>query len=474
MDAIKADRMSLITNRPNKPPGLKGDPIFGCMRQYIRDPLGFVADAARDYGSVVCFPFLWRKVYLLSGPADIEAVLMTNHANFIKTALLRTPGVQRVMGNGLVTSDGEFWRRQRRLAQPAFHHARIAAYSNVAVQFAHELLQGWRNLAVVDLRKEMMKLTLGIVAKTLFNADTKGEENEIGQSLDTCIRLFATQWTLRGIFMQRFPTPDRRRLFSAAEKLDRAVYRIIAEHRKMGDTGDLLSLLVAAQDEDGSQMTDEQLRDEAMTLFLAGHETTAITLSWIWVLLMKSPEVEAKLHDELRALLDGRLPAFEDVTKLRYTEQIVKEAMRLYPPIWAIARQSLNEFNAGGYRIPGGSEIIISQWVNHRNPAYFDNPDKFQPERWTEAFTKQLPKYAYFPFSAGPRNCIGSGFAMMEGILILATMAQSISLRRVSTNFVRPFPSITLRPEGDLRVTVISRWNEGKEDAQKPGCPARC
>ena len=181
-----------------------------------------------------------------------------------------------------------------------------------------------------------------------------------------------------------------------------------------------------------------------------------------WVLLMKSPEVEAKLHEELRAVLNGKLPAFEDIAKLRYTEQMVKEAMRLYPPIWGVARQSLKEFNAGGYRIPGGSEIIISQWVNHRNPAYFDNPDKFQPERWTEAFTKQLPKYAYFPFSAGPRNCIGSGFAMMESTLILATMAQSVSLRRVSSAPIGTFPSITLRPDGDLRVTVTSMPHQRK------------
>jgi cytochrome P450 len=460
-------------NTRHSPPGPPGEFLLGNVRPFVRDPLGFIAACTRDYGKVVRIPYFFRSLYLLSDPDDIESVLVSNHANFIKPAVLRMPGVRRVMGNGLVTSDGEFWRRQRRLAQPAFHRERVAGYSRVAVQATQQMLQRWRGTDVVDLHREMMKLTLQIVSKTLFNAEVSEEESDIGQALDDCIQLFAMLWTFKGFFMQYFPIPsaDRNRLRAAAEKLDRSIYRIIAEHRQNGDAGDLLSLLIAAQDNDGSQMTDQQLRDEAMTLFLAGHETTAIALCWVWLLLMDAPDVEKKLHNELHQVLDERLPTFEDISRLPYTESIVKEAIRLYPPIWSVGRHALNDFAAGGYTIPGGSEVIISQWVNHRNPEYFEQPDRFWPERWTEAFARQLAKFAYFPFSAGPRNCIGSGFAMMEATLILATMAQNISLRRVSTSFVKPFPSITLRPQGDLRVGVMPRVAVGVDTKSTGACP---
>jgi cytochrome P450 len=431
-----------MKDRKSQPPGPRGELILGNMRPFIRDPLAFLTQAARQYGKVVCFPFLHRKFYLLSDPDDIELVLVKYHTNFIKTASLRTSGVQQVMGNGLVTSEGEFWRKQRRLAQPGFHRERIAGYSHLAVSFADQMLKRWKPSEPVDLHKEMMRLTLRVVAKTLFNADVSRDNNEIGQALDTCIRQFATQWTFRGIFLQRFPTADRRRLHLAVKKLNNVIYRIISEHRKEGDSNDLLSMLMSSQDEDGSQMTDEQLRDEAMTLFLAGHETTAILLCWTWLFLMQTPVVEEKLHAELRTILDGRLPTFDDLPKLRYAEQIIKESMRLYPPIWGVARQALGDFEASGYRIPAGSEVIMSQWVNHRDSKYFEEPQEFRPERWTEEFAKQLPKFAYFPFSAGPRNCIGSGFVMMESVLVLATMAQRISLQRTSSDPITLFPSI--------------------------------
>ncbi len=427
------------------------------MRPFIRDPLGFLTQAARQHGSVVCFPFLHRKFYLLSDPADIQLVLVNMPGNFIKTANLRTPGVRLIMGNGLVTSEGEFWRRQRRLAQPGFHRDRIASYSHVAVNCADQMLKQWRPSEPLDLLKEMMRLTLRIVAKTLFNAEVNDSDSEIGEALNTCIQLFATQWTFKGFFLQHFPTADRRKLRLAVERLDQVIYRIIKEHRRNGGAGDLLSMLMDAQDQDGSQMTDKQLRDEAMTLFLAGHETTAILLSWAWLLLMQAPEVEQKLHAELGAVLGDRLPTFDDLPKLRYADQIIKESMRIYPPIWGIARQVLADFEASGYRIPAGSEVIISQWVNHHDSKYFERPEEFRPERWTEEFCKELPKFAFFPFSAGPRNCIGSGFAMMEAVLVLATIAQRISFRRTSTNPITPFPSITLRPQGDLSVKPIPR-----------------
>lgn len=432
--------------------------MLGSLRPFARDPLGFLTGCAREYGDVVRIRFLNRHVFLLNDLRDVEAVLATQASKFRKPASLRTPGVRRIMGLGLVTSDGEFWRRQRRLAQPAFHRERIAGYAGVAAGFAARMVESWPLGRELDLQKEMMALTLRIVAKTLFDAEIHDTQDEIGESLDTCIEMFARQWTLSGIFLQGLPTPTWRRLQAAAARLDEVIHRIIREHRAGGtDRGDLLSMLLAAQDDDGARMTDQQLRDEALTLFLAGHETTANALCWTWHLLMQSPGAVAALEEEVDEVLGDRLPRFEDLPRLRYTEQVVKESMRLYPPVWAVGREVVEDFTAGGFRIPAGAQIVISQWILHRDRRWFDAPEEFRPERWAEGLAERLPKYAYIPFSAGPRNCIGSSFAMMEAMVILAVMVSRARLQRAGHGETTAFPSITLRPSGNVQVTVSRR-----------------
>jgi cytochrome P450 len=249
-----------------------------------------------------------------------------------------------------------------------------------------------------------------------------------------------------------------RRFHCTAQRLDEIVFGIINERRaNKSDRGDLLSMLLAAQDEDGSHMTDQQLRDEAMTLFLAGHETTALTMSWTWYLLAQNPEVESKLQAELETVLGGRTPAIADLPALKYADQIIKEAMRLYPPAYAMGRQALQEFQLGGYRIPAKAQIFFFQYVTHRDPRYFSDPEQFKPERWTEEFVKQLPRYAYFPFGGGPRLCIGNSFAMMETVLMLTTIAQQFRLKLVPGQTIKPLPGITLRPENGIKMILEKR-----------------
>ena len=296
------------------PPGPKGHFLLGVMRDFNDDTLGFI-ERCRDYGDVVRTRFLWVHAYFLYNPDDIETLLTTNAKSYRKAGSLRSPFFARLVGNGLVTSEGEFWRRQRRLAQPAFHRQRISSYGNVMVDYALRAINKWRDGAQLDISREMTRLTLEIVVKTLFNADVSNDADHVGAMLSEVVKPFASQATLKWIMDNRLPTPGRRRYFNAVSEIDRIVYRIISERRAtQSDEGDLLSMLLAAQDEDGSQMTDKQLRDEVMTLFLAGHETTALSLSWSWYLLATHPEAEKKFHDELASVLGGRTPTVEDLS----------------------------------------------------------------------------------------------------------------------------------------------------------------
>src|SRR6185295_15557198 len=305
--------------------GPKGSLIMGVMRDFNRDTLGFVT-RCRDYGDVVRTRFLWVHAYFLYNPSDIEALLTTNAKSFRKAQSLRSPFFRRLVGNGLVTSEGEFWRRQRRLAQPAFHRQRISSYGDIMVQYANRAIAKWQNSEQRDVARDMTRLTLEIVVKTLFNSDISNDADHVGATLSQIVKPFASQATLKWIADNRLPTPGHYRYFNAVREIDRVVYRIIAERRASGsDEGDLLSMLLQAQDEDGSQMTDAQLRDEVMTLFLAGHETTALALSWSWYLLAMNPEAEAKFHAELDEVLQGRTPNLEDMRRLNYTEMIAKE-----------------------------------------------------------------------------------------------------------------------------------------------------
>ena len=432
---------------------------MGVMREFNRDTLGFI-ERCRDYGDVVRTRFLWVNAFFLYNPADIETMLTTNARSYRKAQSLRSPFFHRLVGNGLVTSEGEFWRRQRRLAQPAFHRQRISSYGDIMVQYALRTIDTWKDGDERDLSRDMTRLTLEIVVKTLFNSDVSRDADHVGQTLTSLVQPFASQATLKWILDNRLPTPGHRRYFNAVSEIDRIVFRIIAERRASGyDEGDLLSMLLQAQDDDGTRMSDAQLRDEVMTLFLAGHETTALALSWSWYLLASHPEAEKKFHAELDEVLGGRTPTVADMASLKYTEMIAKEAMRLYPPAYAVGREAIEETEIGGFRVPKGTQLFAFQWVTHRDARFFEDPVAFKPERWTSEKSEQLPKYAYFPFGGGPRQCIGNYFAMMEIVLLLATIGQRFRFA-LTDEKVEVLPVLSLRPKSGIKVRLHHRVNE--------------
>jgi cytochrome P450 len=437
------------------PPGPSPASRSGSFKNYSRDPLGFLPTLAREYGDIVTMRFYNFRVYYVNHPDYIEEVLVNQARKFIKGRILRAN--KRLFGNGLLTSEGDFWLRQRRLAQPAFHRARIAAYAETMARFTERMQEGWCDGQKLDIHAEMTRLTLQIVAKTLFDADVDADAQEVGRALEAIMehnsdfrRLILTpSW---------MPTLRNIRAALATRRLNKIMYRIIGRRRAAGgDAGDLLSMLLHAQDEDGSRMTDRQLRDEVITLFLAGHETTALTLSWTWWLLAQHPQTEAKVHAELGAVLGGRTPTLEDLPKLRYLDRVITESMRLYPPAWGMARLTIEDAEIGGYKIRKGCGVSLSQWVVHRDPRWYESPEEFRPERWEGDLLKRLPRFAYFPFGGGPRQCIGNSFALMEAALILATIAQNFRLRLVPGQVVAPLASITLRPRNGIRVTLEAR-----------------
>ncbi len=439
------------------PPGPKGNWLTGMMPEFNRDSLGFVTRLARDYGDVVRTRFLYLTAYFISHPRDIERVLTTDNKNFIKARSLRTPFFRRIVGHGLLTSEGDFWRRQRRLAQPAFHRERTNRYGEIMVDYTERLIDGWRDGETRDVHQDMMHLTMEIVARTLFSADVTGDAEDVGRALTEIAKPFASQATLKWILDNRLPTPAHRRFFRTVQTLDDVIFKLIGERRANGaDAGDLLSMLLEAQDEDGGRMTDRQLRDEVMTLFLAGQETTALALTWTWHLLMQHPEAEARLHAELAEVLDGgeRQPTVADLPRLPYTEMVIKESLRLYPPAWGVGREAVNDCEIGGYPIRRGAQVFMMSWVVHRDPRFYDAPEEFRPERWAGDEARRLPKFAYFPFGGGPRVCIGNAFAMMEAVLCLVTIARRFRFSPAFGHHVTIMPAMSLRPRDGIRVVV--------------------
>jgi cytochrome P450 len=440
-----------------RPPGPKGHFLLGSLPEFRRDMLGFLTDCARNYGDVTAFRLGPRRIFFINDPDLIEDVLVTQAKSFIKHFALRLNPI--LLGQGLLTSNGDFWLRQRRLAQPAFHRDRVSAYSAVMVDYAERLSAQWREGEERDLHADMMRLTLEIVAKVLFDADVTSDVDDVGQALQVSLDHFSAQFNSIVRLPLYVPTPANRRLKKAVRQLHAIIQRFIDQRRADNrDRGDLLSMLLGARDEDdGSAMTDQQLRDEMMTLFLAGHETTAIALAWTWFLLAGHPEAEPRLAAELTRTLGNRPPTAADLPKLKYSEQVVLESMRLYPPAYMVGREPVEDISLGGYSIRAGDTIFMAQWVMHRDARYFDNPDQFMPERWADERMKHLPKYAYFPFGGGPRVCIGNQFAMMEACLILAALFRRWRFTLKPDHPVVPLPQMTLRPAHGIKGTVHRR-----------------
>jgi cytochrome P450 len=444
------------TPTPSPPPRAKWRDLFPLKRAFGSDAREIMMHLARTYG-----PFVRTRlpmhIYFVSGPALIEDILVKQASNFRKDRVTRMLG--RAIGDGLVVSDGEPWRRQRRLMQPAFHHGELRSYGGVMTELTREAVASWRPGETRNVHEDMMALTLNIVAKLLFGANLAADARAIGETISALMEDFSGDLGVRALTpFAHLPTARGWRIRRRVRHLDRIIYKMIADRRAAADPGrDLLGLLLRAQDEDGSRMTDRQLRDEALTLFVAGHETTALVLTYALYLLAAHPDQQALLAGELAQALAGRDAEFADVERLKLTEAVLLEAMRLYPPVWSIGREALVDVDVGGYRMPAGSTFFISQWVMHRDPTLFEAPERFQPERWAGDAQRRLPRFAYFPFGGGPRICIGNRFAMMEATLILAVLAQRFSFATTPETKLDLLPSATLRPRAPVRLQITAR-----------------
>lgn len=435
------------------PPGPRGHAILGNLREFAADTLGFATRLAREHGDVARFRLVNREAWLLSAPQAVERVLVSNPRNYAKHAFFWRK-VEAIFGRGLLTNEGDDWRRQRRLVQPAFHHDRIADYARIMVDATIERMAGWSDGEPKDVRAEMTAITFRVVARTLFDAEVEGDAAEIAAAFDTGIEEIARRIRQPVLMPDWVPTTGNRRYRSAVRRMDRLVYRIIDEHRDGRDRGDLLSALLQVSDEDGRPMSDRQLRDETITMLLAGHETTALALTWTWWLLSQHPDAVARLEAEVDML--GRPPTVADLSRLGYTERVVRESLRIFPPAYSFGREAIADDEILGWPVPAGTTLFVFPWVLHRDPRFFPDPLRFDPGRWTDAFERTLPRHAYLPFGSGPRMCIGREFARMELALIVAAVAQRYRFVWGAEPPV-PMASITLRPTGGLGATVRRR-----------------
>lgn len=441
-------------------PAPRGNFIFGHLIEFAKDPLSFLTRCVREYGEIIPLRFGKQRVILLADPEYIQQTLQ-DRATFTKSMALKS--MHALLGQGLLTSQGETWFRQRRLAQPVFHQKRINSYGEVMVQYTEKMLGNWRDGDIKNIQAEMMRLTFDIIMKTLFSKDVLEEEAyDVARAMQVSSEWMITQRKSIIPFPQQFPTPSNLRYRKAIKKLDKYIYRIINERRSSGENrGDLLSMMMEARDEDdGSQMTDKQLRDEIATLIFAGHETSANTLAWTWMLLSQHPATQKKLQQEVEQVLGDRSPQFTDIPALRYTNMVIKEAMRLYPAVWTIIAETSRECSIGSYQVPADCTVITSQWVMHRLGRYFEEPESFQPERWAGDLEKQLPQGVYTPFGGGPRTCIGKNFALMEAVLLLATITQKFEIDLIPNQSIIPEPTITLQPKNGINVLLKKRVNK--------------
>ncbi len=423
------------------PPGPRGAWLVGVLLQARRDPLGFLSRVAKENGDIVHVKVGGLHVYLLNHPDDIEQVLVTHQQRFVKGRSLS--GARRLFGNGLLTSDGLLHSRQRKIIQPAFHRSRLGGYAGAIIPLTSVQRDGWRDGDSIDMNAEMSRLTLAIAARTLF-----GAEGDRLAAADPA--LFADAVDLLDVpslpyagLVDVLRMRQLRRFRRARAQLHLMLNDVVEQRRRNGGGDDLLSMLLTARREG---MPEEQLRDELTTLLLAGHDTTANALAWAWLLLAANPAVEERLHAEVDDVIGGRAPVPDDLPALEFTKQVFAEAMRLYPPAWLLGRVAVERHEARGFVISPGSLVVLSPWVVHRDVRFYRDPERFDPDRWTPEHEQSRPRFAYFPFGGGSRGCMGEAFAWMEGILVLATIAQRWRFRRMDAEMPEPYPALTLKP----------------------------
>ncbi len=447
-----------MNTTPNTtPPTVRTDFIGGHLRSFRKRPTEFLTRLSK-LGDVSTFRLAGAQAFLLNHPDLIRDLLVTNHSKFIKGRALQR--AKALLGEGLLTSEREFHLRQRRMIQPAFHRNRVNEYAKSMIEFGTRMADEWRDGDVRDIDREMMRLTLWIVGRTLFSANVESEAMKVGEAMNTIVSMFNFMLFPFSELLEKLPLPPIKRLKNARKTLDEVIYKIIDERRKSGeDKGDLLSMLLMAQDEEtGGAMTDEQVRDECLTLFLAGHETTANALTWTFYLLSQNTESEKKFHAELDEVLSEKSLTPEDYPRLKYTECILAESMRLFPPAWTLGRLATEAHEFGGFQIPPNSLVLASQYVMHRDARFWENADEFQPERWEKISIKEAGnKFIYFPFSKGVRSCIGEVFAWMEGVLLLAILGRKWKLSLMSEQKIALNPLITLRPKYGMKMRIEKR-----------------
>lgn len=446
------------------PPGLRLNLPFYRFHGFF-DPTNpiLLFEHLRRFGRAAHYRILLHDVVLLNDPADIAEVLIDKAACFGKDRTQKRMKI--LLGEGLITSDGETHNRGRRVAAPAFHRRRIERYATQIVELAAALRVQWQPRADLNVAAEMMRLALQITARTLFDTEVTAEIHEINDQVNVVMDLYHFLVTLpRAELLLNTPLPKMRRFRAAKKRLDEVVDGMIRTRRaeaNLGDHADLLSMLVAARDDqaggDGLKLDAQQIRDQVLTLFLAGFETVANALAWTWLLLGQNPEAEARFHAELDAVLGGRLPTLEDLPRLEYTAMVLSESMRLYPPAWAMGREVVQDVSIGPYRLRKGTMVFFSQYIVQRDPKWFPDPERFCPERFTATAKAGRPRFAYFPFGGGGRQCIGESFAWMEAILALATIAQRWRVQPVAGQKIEMQPKITLRPKNGIKVTVLPR-----------------
>lgn len=437
--------------------GPKGHFLLGSMSDFQNDSVGFFQRLAANYGDIARFRLGPFTAYLLIHPEHVQQVLVKDAAKFHKSQVIKL-ALGKFVSNGLVSTDGDFWAKQRKLVQPAFHYKRIESYAQTMVTCTENLMCAWGSGTQIDAEAAMMQVALNIVNKTLFNADVSGSADQIQWAMDRFQEIVGREVKSPSFLPTWLPTARNHQLKEALSLLDGVIFKIINERRTSGeDNGDLLSMLLLARDEDGNPMPDQQVRDEALTLFMAGHETTGSALAWALYSLATNPAIEAKLLDELSTVLEGRAPTLADLPRLPYTEMVVKETLRLYPPAWQTSRMATEDLEIGGVKIKKGTMVFVSPYMMHRDPRWWNDAETFRPERFAAGAEEKLPRYAYFPFGGGPRVCLGNTFALMESRLILATLLPNYRFTLMPGTHIAPVAKATLRCANGMPMEVSRR-----------------